>query len=123
MARTRFAGTLIWNTYGDWLASEYQGYIWDLRGDWIGWVDENRDVYKLDGEWLGVLSKDGRVIRKRTDKRRDLAKVPPRPERPELPVRAPLPPPFSELTFSQIDVLEEDPQAFKRLSDLRPDME
>ena len=123
MARVKFMGTFIWNTYGDWVATEYQGHIWDLRAEWIGWIDENKDVYKRDGEWLGKLSKDGRVIRKRTERRRDLVAPPAKPEKPELPVRAPLPPSFAELSFSEIDVLEEDPDAFKKLSDLRPDMD
>lgn len=123
MARIRFDGTFIRNTAGDWIAVEQDGHIWDLRGEWIGWIEGDQDVYKVDGEWVGQLHKDGRIIRKRTDRRRDLNVAPARPEPPEIPVRAPLPPAFTELTFSQIDVLEEDPDAFKKLSDLRPDME
>jgi hypothetical protein len=117
--------TFIWNTYGDWVATLIEGHLYDLRGTWVGWVEENKDVYKGDGEWLGKLSDDRRILRKRTASRRPLREdIPDQPEeKPDLPVRAPLPPTFAELTFSDIDVLEEDPDAFKQISDLKPDMD
>ena len=46
-----------------------------------------------------------------------------RPNRKDCRPRAPLPPMMAELNFSTIDVLEEDPDIFKRISDLRPDMD
>ncbi|MGF1505671.1 MAG: hypothetical protein GYB64_03025 [Chloroflexi bacterium] len=114
----------IWNTYGDWCATLVDGHIWDLRGNWIGWIDENRDVYKADGEWIGTLSRDMRILRKRTARSRALQEhIPETPPKPELPARATLPPSFAELTYSEIDVLEEDPQAFQRISDLKKDMD
>jgi hypothetical protein len=50
--------------------------------------------------------------------------VPPRLPKPDrFPARAPLPPQNAELGFDKIDVLEEDPNIFKRISDLTPDAE
>jgi hypothetical protein len=122
--KPKFPGQYIWDSYGDWVATLLDGHIWDLRGIWIGWVEENGDVYKSDGEWIGTLSKDSRILRKRTANRRELRNdMPSPPPKPELPARAPLPPSFSELSYSVIDVLEEDPSIFKRLSDRRPDMD
>ncbi len=122
MARPKRDHEFIWNTYGDWVATLKDGHLWDPAGLWLGWV-EGVDVYKADGEWIGVLSKDFRIIRKRTERRRELRDdIPPKPPRPELPGRAPLPPQFAELSYSEIDVLDEDPDIFKRLSDLRKDM-
>jgi len=113
----------IWNTYGDWVATLKNGHLWDPSGLWLGWV-EGRDVYKGDGEWIGQISKDFRIIRKRTERRRELnERTPQRPPKPDLPARAPLPPSFAEMNYSEIDVLEEDPDIFKKLSDLRKDME
>jgi|YNPNPStandDraft_1061719.scaffolds.fasta_scaffold53542_3 hypothetical protein len=113
----------IWNTHGDWVATLVGIHIWDMTGSWVGWLDGD-DVYKVDGEWIGKLSRDMRIVRKRSAPRRPLRNdIPPKPEKPALPARAPLPPSFSELAFSEIDVLEEDPDIFKRLSDMRPDME
>jgi len=114
----------IFDTHGDWHATKIGNYLFSSRGEYIGFV-EGEDVYKLDGEWLGRLSKDGRIVRKRTEKRRELHPNPPaKPARPEkLPARPPLPPMMAELTFSVVDVLDEDPDIFKRISDLRPDMD
>lgn len=124
MTKSRFNGQYIWNTYGDWIATLVDGHIWDLTQTWVGWVEPNGDVYKADGEWVGVLSRDSRILRKRTAARRELRdNIPPRPEKPDLPGRAPLPPSFAELSFSEIDVMEEDPDTFKRVSDRRPDMD
>ncbi len=122
--KVKFEGQFLWNSYGDWIGCLLEGHIWDPGGGWIGWVDANRDVYKADGEWIGTLSKDGRILKKRTAKRRDLnTNIPRKPAKPDLPGRAPLPPSFAELSYSEIDVVAEDPDIFKKLSDMRPDME
>jgi hypothetical protein len=114
----------IFDTHGDWQATKFGNFLWNTRGEYIAYL-EGEDVFKRDGEWIGRLSKDGRILRKRSEMRRelrtDIPKEPPRPER--LPPRAPLPPMMAELNYSIIDVLEEDPEIFKRISDLRPDMD
>lgn len=122
MARKKRDYNFVWNTYGDWVATLKDGHLWDPSGLWIGWLEDG-EVYKADGEWLGRMSKDFRIIRKRTDRRRDLVAVPPKPEKPELPGRATLPPAFAELSYSEIDVLEEDETIFKKLSEFRKDMD
>lgn len=112
----------IWNTYGDWVLTQVDNYIWDLTGNWVGWT-EGDEVFTTDGEWVGTLSRDSRILRKRAASRPPLrTDIPPRPQKPELPGRPPLPPSFSELAYSMIDVMEEDPDVFKRLSDMRKDM-
>lgn len=117
----------IWNTYGDWVGTLVDDHIWDLTGLRVAWVDpetREKDVWRADGEWIGNLSRDNRILRKRTARRRPLRDdIPQPPPKPELPVRATLPPSFAELQYSEIDVLEEDPQIFKKLSDMRPDMD
>ncbi|WP_119072498.1 hypothetical protein [Aggregatilinea lenta] len=114
----------IFDTHGDWYATLLGGFIYGSRGDYLGFV-EGDEVYKRDGEWIGKLSKDGRILRKRSERRRDLHPNPPRsaPKPERLPPRAPLPPMMAELNYSVIDVLDEDPEIFKRISDLRPDMD
>ncbi|MBN1428641.1 MAG: hypothetical protein JXB07_09650 [Anaerolineae bacterium] len=112
----------IWNTYGDWVLTLIGSYLWDLSRQWVGWLDGD-DVFTVDGEWVGKLSRDSRIIRKRSATRPPLRKdIPPKPAKTDLPGRCPLPPSFAELTFSEIDVMDEDPEIFKRLSDMRPDM-
>lgn len=114
----------IYDTRGDWHATKVGDYLFNTRGEYVGFV-ENGEVYKRDGEWIGRLSRDGRILRKRSERRRPFHTHPPAPPaRPErLPARAPLPPMMAELDFSTVDVLDEDPDIFKRISDLRPDMD
>ena len=112
----------IWNTAGDWVATLVDGFIFDMAGMWVGWMD-GQEVFTTDGEWVGTLSRDMRILRKRAASRPPLrTDIPPRPPKPELPGRPTLPPSFSGLDYSTIDVMEEDPEVFKRLSDMRRDM-
>ncbi len=115
----------IYDTHGDWQATRIGPYIFDGRGEWIGFT-EFRSVYTRDGEWVGELAKDGRILRKRAGAKRPLnSNVPPKPtlKKSDLPGRAPLPQQMGEFGFDTIDVLEEDPEVFKRLSDRRADMD
>ena len=114
----------IYNTSGDWLATKMGIYIFDSRGDFIGFVlNEIHDVYTASGEWIGNLYPDGRVVRKRNYQRPPLLKqLPPKPAKPaRMPVRAPLQALPADLGFDRVDVLEWDEEVFKRLSDLLPD--
>jgi len=117
----------IFDTRGDWHATVIRGYIFDTRGEYIGFIrGENHDVYTSMGEWIGNLYSDGRILRKRNLETRpsQLKSLPPKPEKPNnLPPRAHLPPLFSELGFDKIDVLEWDSEIFKRVSDLHADMD
>jgi hypothetical protein len=113
----------IWTTAGDWAATRINNYIWDSARTWVAWLD-GTDVYTTDGEWIGYLSRDSRILRQRSSARKPLrSDIPPAPPKPDLPGRPPLPPMFMELTFAIFDVLEEEPDVFKRISDMRPDME
>lgn len=116
----------IFDTAGDWHAVVMNTFIFDTRGDYIGFVrGENHEVYTAGGEWIGGLVPDGRIIRKRSANRPPLLKdAPPKQRKPEkFPARAPLPPQTGDLGFDKMDVLDEDPDIFKRLSDLTPDAE
>jgi hypothetical protein len=114
----------IFDTHGDWHATKIENAIYNARGDYIGFV-EGEDVYKRDGEWIGRLSKDGRILRKRTERHRDLHPNPPPtlPKPARLPPRAPLPPMMAEITYSIVDVLDEEPDIFKHISDTKPDLD
>lgn len=114
----------VYDTYGDWHAVAMNGGIFDTRGEYIGFYQgEQHDVFTMSGEWIGALYPDGRIIRKRSAPRPPLLKtLPPRMGKPDrFPARAPLPPQNAEIGFDKIDVLEEDPNIFKRISDLTPD--
>jgi hypothetical protein len=114
----------VFDTPGEWHAVVLHHYIFDTRGEYVGFVrGENHDVFTSSGEWIGVLIRDGRIIRKRGSPRPPLLRdLPPKPPKPvNFPARAPLPPQTGDLGFDKVDVLDEDPEVFKRLSDLTPD--
>lgn len=115
----------IFDTRGDVHGIKQGDYLYDMRGEYIGYVrGDIYDVYTASGEWIGNLFPDGRIVRKRNADRRLLD--PDRPEKqPKIRVtaRVPLPPMTGDLGFDKLDVLEWDEDIFKRISDLTPDKE
>ncbi len=101
-------------------------YLYNVHGEWIGWVSEDRSVYSVYGQQVGTLSKEPRILRPRewhfTSERRQ-PPAPPPPFHP--PVRSPLPPLMAEISQNLIDVLEEAPQLLPPLGsgDLNNDMD
>jgi hypothetical protein len=113
----------IYSTAGDLEATRFGDYIFDLRGEWVAWTDGS-EVFTCDGEYVGFLSRDHRILRKRVKPSLPLRDdIPPYPGKPDLPARAPLPPMFAELSYSEVDMFEWDPDVFRRTSDLRPDLD
>jgi len=112
----------IYATNGEWVALLQESYLYDTRGEWVGWL-EGKDVYTRDGEYAGFLSDDGRILRERISRHHPLRSAPPAPPKIRPPSRVPLAPMFAELPWKLVDVFEEDPNIFKRISDLRPDWE
>jgi hypothetical protein len=110
----------IYRTDGQWMAILYQCNLFDTMGEWLGWLD-GHDIYTRDGEYVGYVSQDGRLLRQRImpyrKRRRPPTQCPPF----KAPETIPLPPMFAELSYSVIDVFEEQPEAFGLVSELRPD--
>ena len=40
-------------------------YLFNRGGEWIGWVTPQRDVYSVMGYYVGYLTNDPRIVRKR----------------------------------------------------------
>jgi len=40
-------------------------YLYNLQGEWVGWVTPERQVYSLLGFYVGYLTDDPRILRKR----------------------------------------------------------
>ncbi len=102
------------------MAILFEGSLFDTLGEWIGWLDGD-DVYALDGEYVGYLSEDGRLLRPRVLPYRQRRRPPLQQPRFQPPAGVPLPPLFRELSFDTVDVFEESPAVFGLVSDLRPD--
>ena len=86
--------------------------LFNRNGDWIGFVTPQRDIYSVLGFYVGYLSDDRRILRKRAadDALKPRLKPPPHPGRISPPSQSPLAPLMSELTHSIIDVLLDEPE-------------
>jgi len=106
----------IYTSKGDVEAFLSYPYIFNRAGDWIGWVTPKREVYSVLGYYVGYLTDDPRILRKRaTSTLKPRLNPPPRPAPIRLPASVPLAPMMSELTFSLVDVLVEEPERLHTL--------
>jgi len=86
-------------------------YIFNRTGEWIGWVTPKREVYSVLGYYVGTLTDDTRIIRKRSeDDIKPRLQPPPKPGKIATPATVPLAPLMSDLTLSVIDVLQDEPE-------------
>jgi hypothetical protein len=86
-------------------------YIFNRNGDWIGWITPKRDVYSVLGHYVGYLTNDPRILRKRaTSTLKPRLEPPGAPNKVYPPANIPLAPLMSELTHSLIDVLLDEPE-------------
>ncbi|HEX2697288.1 MAG TPA: hypothetical protein VHM28_06225 [Anaerolineales bacterium] len=116
----------IYNSKGDADAFLEYPYIFNRNGDWIGWVTEKRDVYSVLGFYVGYLTNDPRILRKRaTSTLKPKLEPPPTPKKVYPPATIPLAPLMSELTHSLVDVLVDEPERLHTLDtgDLREDLD
>jgi hypothetical protein len=100
----------IYTTRGDTGGYLVFPYIFNSQGEWIGWVEPNRNVYSVHGHYAGYLTLEPRILRKR-----ELAghpvrrRPPPAPPSIRAPARTPLAPHMQELMMGDMDVLDEAP--------------
>jgi hypothetical protein len=116
----------LYNTRGDAEAFLLYPYLFNRNGEWIGFATANREVYSVLGEYVGMLTSERRVVRKRgTSTLYPRRTPPPRPPKVYPPATVPLPPMMSELSHSMIDVLLEEPQRLHTLDtgEYREDMD
>lgn len=116
----------IYTTPGDCSAVMVFPFLFNLQGEWIGFVTPKREVFDVDGLYVGWITAEPRILRKRVSadglKRID---PPERPKRIRPPGTVPLPPMMAELPFSVIDVLDEEPERLHTLDsgELKEDMD
>jgi len=88
-------------------------YIFDVNGDWIAFVDKDRSVYSIRGEYIGWITDDPRIVRMVSSD--DLKKrVEPikKPSMIKVVATQALAPMMPDLPNSQIDVLQDEPNKF-----------
>lgn len=116
----------IYTTKGDAEAFLRYPYIFNLSGEWVGFVTTLREVYSIRGEYVGWLSDEPRILRKRTyDFTKPTLSPPDVPAKVLPPATIPLAPLMSELGFDTIDVLLEEPEKMPTadMGELREDMD
>lgn len=108
----------LYTTRGAWAGLIVGGHLYNTQGEWIGWVERDGSVFSVVGLYVGQLTRDFRVVRKRSLDAMGTGyhKPPPRPqERIRVPSNVPLPPLMAEISFDTIDVLEEMPELLHTL--------
>ena len=101
-------------------------HLFNRSGEWIGWVTPKRDVYSVMGFFVGTLSDDARILRKRReDELKPRLQPPARPDRLATPPTVPLAPLMRDLPLSLIDVLQDEPERLHTpdSGELREDMD
>jgi hypothetical protein len=101
-------------------------YLFNRSGEWIGCVTAQREVYSVMGSYVGSLTSDPRIVRKRSeDDLQPHIKVTPPPGRLNIPANLPLAPLMSDLPHSLVDVLVEEPERLHTVDsgELRDDMD
>lgn len=114
----------VYNTHGDCAALLISTYIYNLSGEWIGWLTPEKKVFDVDGIYVGWLSSDMRILRKRSNVVEDRRTPPSAPDRIRAPATIPLPPMMPELPYSVVDVLDEEPERLHTVDtgELKEDM-
>lgn len=101
----------VYTSHGDVEAFLAYPYLFNRIGDWVGWVTPKRAVYSVLGYYVGYLTNDPRILRKRaTSTLKPRLSPPPSPDRILPPATVPLAPLMSELTHSLVDVLQDEPE-------------
>ncbi len=116
----------IYTSRGDLGAFLIYPNIFNLSGEWLGFVTSSREVYSIRGDYVGWLSDERRILRKRSDDySKPKLKPPPKPSKTFPPANFPLAPLMPELGFDVIDVLLDEPDLMPTadVGELRPDMD
>jgi hypothetical protein len=116
----------IYNTKGDADAFLSYPYLFNRLGEWIGWVTPQKDVYSVLGMYVGYLTNEPRILRKRlTSRLKPQRDSPPRPPKIYPPATIPLAPMMRELYFGVVDVLLDEPERLHPFDsgELREDMD
>jgi len=101
-------------------------YLFNRSGEWIGWITPKREIYSVLGYYVGMLSDDARILRKRADDENLPHLQPPKhPGKIATPANIPLAPMMKDLPFHLADVLQDEPERLHTLDggELRQDMD
>ena len=101
-------------------------HLFNRSGEWVGWLTPQREVYSVLGYYVGLLTDDARIVRRRAeDDLKPSVKPPPYPGKITTPSMIPLAPLMKDLTQSLVDVLQDEPERLHTLDtgELRQDLD
>ncbi len=109
----------IYTSRGEWTAMLIDVCFYDTRGNWVGYLSKTGQVFSVMGKYVGWLSKDFRILRKKTqDTTVPAGPLPPHPAlKVRLPANVPLAPLMADLPFDTLDVMQEEPERLHTLDD------
>ncbi|MEW6093060.1 MAG: hypothetical protein AB1531_03750 [Chloroflexota bacterium] len=116
----------IYTSRGDAEAFLCYPYIYNRIGEWIGWATADRQIYSVLGVYVGDLTAEPRILRKRiTSTLKPRKMPPPHPPKLAVPATIPLAPLMADLRFGTVDVLLEEPERLHTTDagELRQDMD
>ena len=100
----------IYTSRGDAEAFLVYPYLYNRQGEWIGWATDDRQVYSVLGFYVGDLTAEPRILRKRVTAALKPRRTPPaRPPHFAVPATIPLAPLMGDIHFGVMDVLIEEP--------------
>jgi len=106
----------VYTSRGDAEAFLVYPYLYNRLGEWIGWATAERQVYSVLGFYVGDLTAEPRILRKRVTDTLKPRKTPPaRPPYFAVPATIPLAPLMGDLRFGVMDVLLEEPELLHTL--------
>jgi hypothetical protein len=105
----------VFSSRGDAEAFLAYPYLHNRSGEWIGFITPQRDVYSVLGYYVGMLTSDPRIIRKRSGEEKPRLKPPQPPARLRIPPMTPLPKLMGDLSHENIDVLQDEPERLHTL--------
>jgi hypothetical protein len=101
----------VYSSRGDLGAYLFYPHLYNAQGEWIGWVTPEREIYSVLGYYVGDLTNEPRILRKRVlERSRPRQTPPPHPERIQPLATVPLARLMRELYHDTIDVLLDEPE-------------
>ncbi len=115
----------VYSSRGDALAFLHYPYLHNHTGEWIGFVNAQREVYSVLGYYVGILTNDPRIVRNRSGDGKPRLKPPAPPAQLRISAIIPLAKLMSDLSHENIDVLLDEPELLHTLDagELRPDLD
>jgi hypothetical protein len=101
----------IYTSRGDAEAFLVYPYLFNRTGDWIGFATPKKEIYSVMGFYVGTLTNEPRIVRKRaTSTLKPRMQPPAAPQKVYPPATVPLAPMMGDLSISMVDVLMDEPE-------------